>query len=101
VGVERVALEHHGDIALGGMQVIDDLPLDDDIAGSRRQEPCDRVEQGRLAAAGWAHEDQEPALLELDIDVLQNLVVSDLLAEIFDLKKAHCDYPLTAPAIRP
>ena len=43
-------------------------------------EPGDGVEQGRLAAAGRADEDEEAALLELEVDPLQDLDRAEALS---------------------
>ena len=48
VRIESVALEHHGDPALPGRQVIDHLPADQDFTGSGRLQPGDHAEKSGL-----------------------------------------------------
>ena len=100
VGIERVGLEHHGDVALGGMQLVDPPPGDADLPAGHRLEPGDGVEQGRLAAARGADEDEEAALLDLEVDPFQHLGRAVALGQPLDFQKCHL-HPLTAPAMSP
>src|SRR5271165_681558 len=101
VRIERVGLEHHGDVPLRGMQVVDDLAADADFPGGDRLEARDAVEQGRLSAARWADQHEKAAFLERDIDALQDLESAILFPKRADFKGRHRFYPFTAPAIRP
>ena len=88
VRIERVGLEHHGDVALGRMQSADRLALDGDLARGDRLQPGDGVEQGGLAAAGRTDEHEEPALVDLDVDVLEDLgTIAVGLVQVCDLEK--------------
>ena len=70
--VERVALEHHGDVALLGPQRVDDPAVDRDLAGGDLLEAGEHAQQRRLAAAGRADEDDELAVADLDGDAVQH-----------------------------
>ena len=83
------------------MQVVDVAAVDADLAGGDRLEPGDGVEQGRLAAAGRADQHEEAALLELEVDALEDLDRAEALLQIVDFEERHRLHPLTAPAIRP
>ena len=83
------------------MQVVDDLAADQDLAGGDRLEARDRVEQRGLAAAGRADQDEKAALLERDVDALEDFQAAEPLAERTDFESGHWAYPFTAPAIRP
>jgi hypothetical protein len=63
VRVEGVGLEHHGDLAGAGGQVVDGLPPDQDLARRRSLQSGDDPEQGRLPAPRRPQEDEELALL--------------------------------------
>ena len=54
VRIERIGLEHHRDIALGGAQPGDIAAVDRDAAGIRAFDPGHDAHQRRLAAAGRA-----------------------------------------------
>ncbi len=60
MGVEGVALEHHGDAAgPGGHVAVDPQISDVDLARRRSLQPCDHAQQGRLARAGGAEQDEK------------------------------------------
>ena len=49
--VERVVLEHHCDVPVLGVEVVDHPVPDDDVARRDRDQPRNEIERGRLAAA--------------------------------------------------
>src|SRR6266568_3017860 len=59
VRVERVVLEHHGNVAVLGGEVVDDPVTDGDLPGRDFFEPRDHAEGRGLAAARWPDEDHE------------------------------------------
>ena len=61
VRIERVVLEHHGDVAVARAHVVDDLAADLDEAAVGLLEPGDGAEQRRLPAARRADEHGELA----------------------------------------
>ena len=87
--IERVALEHHGDVALGGRQVVDDLPADRDHPAGDVLEPGDHAQQGRFAAAGGADQHDEGAVLDFDVDAVDDLDVAVSLAHVANRDLGH------------
>jgi hypothetical protein len=71
--VERVVLEHHGDVAVHGREVVDPLRSDPDIAGGDFLQPRDHPERRGLAAAGGADEDHELAVADVEVHVLHGV----------------------------
>ena len=65
---ERVALEHHADVALGRRQPGDVAPGDDDAAARRRLEPGDHPERRRLAAAARPEQRRQRAAGDAEAD---------------------------------
>ena len=65
--VERVVLEHHRDVALGGLEVVDDAAADRDLAAGDLFQPGDHAQQRGLAAAGGADDDDELAVADLGV----------------------------------
>src|SRR4029450_10936256 len=67
--VERVVLEHHGDVAVHRRQFIDHVAVDGNVAGTDRFKPGDHPERRRLATAGGSYEHHELLVADLQIDV--------------------------------
>ena len=67
VRVERVALEHHGDVALARVGRCDVPPSIIDPAGGRRIEARQDAQRGALAGAGRAQQHEELAGLDLEV----------------------------------
>ena len=71
--IERVILEHHGDVALGRLDLVDDAPADVDVAAGDGLEPRHHPQQRGLAAAGGADQHAELAVADLEVDPLDGL----------------------------
>ena len=67
--VERIGLEHHRDLALRGLEIVDAALADENVARGHAVEPGDHAQQRRLAAAGRADQHDEFALADREIDV--------------------------------
>ncbi len=72
--VERIVLEHHGAAAIGGIDVIDDLVVDADFARGDRFQSRDHAQEGRLATARGPDDDDELAVVDLDVDTVKDLL---------------------------
>jgi hypothetical protein len=76
---QRVRLEDHADLALVGRPVDppfgieDDLVAERDPTGARRLQAGEAAQRGRLAAPARTEEDEELALLDLDVQVVHGL----------------------------
>jgi hypothetical protein len=81
VGVERVVLEDHRDVALLRRQVVDDAAADRHRAVGDVLEPRDHAERRRLPAAGGADEHEELAVVDVEREAEDGLhaVVVDLV----------------------
>ena len=86
--VERVGLEHHGDVAVLGRHRVDQAVADADLAGGDALEPGDHGEQGGLAAARGADQGDELAGLRFEVDALQHLDGAEALAQVADGQRA-------------
>ncbi|MNH99434.1 hypothetical protein D3C73_522050 [compost metagenome] len=54
MGIKRVVLKHHGDIAIAGRQIGHFAVADEDLAFGGRLQTCQDLQHGRLTAAGGA-----------------------------------------------
>ena len=66
-------MEYHGDTALCCRHAIDTLACDEDVTIAYAFQPCHHAQQGGLAAAGWANEDAELAILDREVDIAKDL----------------------------
>jgi hypothetical protein len=82
VRVERVALEHHRDVAVLALQVVDDLVVDQDLAAGDLLQPGQHAQQRALAAAAGADQHDELAIGDVEADAVDDL---DLAVGLFDL----------------
>src|SRR5699024_245843 len=70
VGVQGVVLEHHGEVAIAWGEVVDGVPVDLQRAVADVLQADDHPQDRGLPAAGGAHEDDELAIVDLQIDSL-------------------------------
>ena len=66
------------------------------VAGGRILQPGDDAQQRRLAAAGRADEDDELAILDLEVDALQHLDPAEGFADVLEFRASPRQIPLTA-----
>src|SRR5690606_19195544 len=100
VRVEGVELEDHGDVPLGGRQVVDHRVADGDVAGRLPFQTRDGAQRRRLAAARGAEHDEELAVADGQVDVLDgDRPVRVALVEGGDLDAGH--QRRTAPRVTP
>src|SRR5690606_793580 len=67
--VQRVVLEDHGDVTVLGRHVVDHPVTDHERPLGDRLETGDHPQHGGLAAAGRADENEELAVLDVQVDV--------------------------------
>ena len=89
VRVERVVLEHHGDIAVLRLEIVDDTRTDRDPAGADALEPGDHAQQRRFAAARGPDNDHELAVGHFGGDAVNHLGVAVALAHVAKRHASH------------
>jgi hypothetical protein len=95
VGVERVVLEDHRDVAVLRREVVDDPVTDRDHPVRDLLEAGDHAERRRLAASGRSYEDEELAVLDVQREVLDGVHPSFVdLVHLFQLHVSHRVAPL-------
>jgi len=83
VRVQRIALEHHRDVAILGLDVVDHLAVDGDGAAANLFEAGQHAQQRRLAAARRTHQHHEFAIFDVERDPVNNLRVAECLLDAF------------------
>ncbi len=72
VRIQRVVLEHHGDVAPLGRHAVDHAPADGNLAAVDLLQPGHPAQQRAFAAARGADEHGEGTVRDLDADALQH-----------------------------
>ena len=70
IGVQSIALEHHGDVAVLGRHVVDALAVDEHIARGDVLQAGDHAHRRGLTAARGANEDDELLVVNGEVEVL-------------------------------
>ena len=70
VGVQSIALEHHGDVAVLGRHVVDALAVDEHVARGNVLQAGDHAHRRGLTAARRANEDDELLVVNGEVEVL-------------------------------
>src|SRR5205823_11391437 len=91
VRVERIRLEHHGDVARARGDVVDDAVADQDPSFRDRLEPGEHAQGGRLAAPGRPDEHEELAVGDLDVEVVHGGRLVEDLADVVEGDRGHQD----------
>ncbi len=87
--IERVGLEDHGQSAPGGRFPGDVDAVDLDRAAADILQPGDEAQQRGLAAAGGADEDDEFAVIDVEVDAGNDLDLTEDLAHALECDLAH------------
>ncbi len=101
--VERVVLEHEGDVAVLRVDVVHDSVADGELALGDRLEAGDHPQGGGLAAARRADQHEELAVTDVEVEVVHGVVAVIVdLVDVLEGDLGHgVSYPLTEPASRP
>ena len=89
VRIERVVLEHHGDVAVLGFEVVHHALADRDLAGGDCLQSRHHAQQRRLAAARRSDHHHEFAVADVHIDALDHLYGAEGLVNIADRYAGH------------
>jgi hypothetical protein len=78
-GIQRVVLEHHGDVPFLGHQRVDHAAADGDLAGADLLQARDHAQQGGLAAARGPHQHRELPVLDVDVHAADDVRGAEVL----------------------
>ena len=93
VGIERIALEDHRDVAQARRQVIGERAADREHALGDRLEPSDHAQRRRFAAPGRSDQNQEFAVLDLQIEVFDRRMAARV--DLAYMREAYCGHGAT------
>ena len=89
VRIEAVALEHHGDAARAGRNVVDEIAADHEVAAGLLLEPADDAQERRLAAAGRSQQHHELAVRHRERDAVDGRHLAEFLDDIPGQNRSH------------
>ena len=80
--IERIGLEHHGDVAIFRQHVVDPVGADIEVAGRHFLEAGNHAHRRGLAAARGSEQDEEFLVDDLEVEIGHGDEVAELLADI-------------------
>jgi hypothetical protein len=80
VRIQGVVLKHHGDVALGRLQLIDNFAANRNLAARDFFQARHHAQQGAFAAAGGAHDHDELTVGNLGVHAVDDLVALGAVA---------------------
>src|SRR5258708_3293551 len=89
VGIESVVLENHRDIAIFGVDAVDNAVTDDNFTLGDIFQSCHHTQAGAFAAARGADQDEELFVLDVEIDVVDDLDFVEAFVDMFKLDTSH------------
>ena len=82
-------MEDHRDAALDRGDIVDPLTIDRKLAIGDVLEPGDEAQERGLAAPRWADENRELAVLDREIDALDDIDLAEGLADSLEYDVDH------------
>ena len=101
MGVESIILEDHRDVTLLWCHIIHASIADIDVALTRLFQPCNHTQAGTLAAARWADQHQELFVLDIQVDVMNNLDLTETLVDVVKFDTCHYGYSFSTWDLAP
>src|SRR3954453_2756808 len=87
--IERVVLEHHRNVALFRLDIVDDAIANRNGSRGDVFQAGEHPQQGRLTATGWTDEHDELAILDRNRHAVQNLKIAERLPHVANLYRRH------------
>jgi hypothetical protein len=89
VRVERIALEHHRDIAILRRHIVDNAIANVDVAVGDLLQASQATQRGGLAAARRPNQHQEFLIVDLDVEIFQHRDLTEALPDVVELDACH------------
>ena len=89
VGVKGVVLEDHGDVAIFGIDIIDDAITDFDVSFADLLQTSDHAQTGTFPTAGGTYQNQEFFVLDIEVDIMDDFYFAEALVDVLKLDTSH------------
>src|SRR6266487_3659210 len=89
VGIECIVLEHHGDVAIFGVNSIDDAITDFDIPLAGLLQTSDHAQTGTFTTTGGTYQYQEFFVLDIQGDIMDDFYFAETLVDVLKLDTSH------------
>ena len=98
---QGVPLEHRVDFSLVGGNVIDAFPIEQNIAGCRRQKASDDTKRSGLTAAAGAEQGKKFLVIDVEINGIQNSFPIELHHQVgqADQLLGHVSSPISKKVV--
>ena len=87
--VQRIVLEHHGDIAFLGLHVIDDAAIDGDLALGDFFQAGQHAQEGGFAAPRRAYQHGELSVFDVDVHTPDDVGGTEIFLDPANLDRCH------------
>ena len=87
--IKRVVLKHHRDVPVHRLFVIGTVAADQDVARANRFKARDHAQQGGFATARRAHDHNEFAIFDFDIDPVDHICRAKAFFDIDECDRRH------------
>jgi hypothetical protein len=98
-GIERVALEDHGDVPVLGVDIVDHMGTDVEITGRNFFQAGNHPQGGGLTAARWTYQHQKLLVSDLEVKVFDREHIAILLGDVFEEYSCHLSPPKNCVAV--
>src|ERR1035437_5996613 len=92
MGIERVILKHHGDVAVFRRDAVDELVVDPDLSGAYFFQTRNHPECRAFAAARGTHQDAELAVRYIEIHVADDHMTVYFFRDAAENNVSHKSY---------
>lgn len=89
VGIERIVLEHHGDVSLFRLHVIHHLVANRDSAIRNFFKTCNHTQQSGLATPRWTHQHTKLAISNIKANTFDNMGLTKVFLYRLDGDVCH------------
>src|SRR6266446_5436852 len=89
VGIEGIALKHHGDIAVFGLNTIDQAVPNVEIASTGFIQPCHHAQDRAFAGTRGSDQHHKFVVIDGQAEIMHHLYVAEGLVDVLEANTGH------------